>query len=76
VVLGAIEDCQREGVVRMGDAHGLALAAWATVHGLAWLVVAEQLAVSGTPGDTQEVTRATLRVLLKGLGAKRAATSA
>jgi AcrR family transcriptional regulator len=75
VVLGAIEDCQREGVVRMGEARGLALAAWAIVHGLAWLVVAEQLAVAGTPGDTGEVTRATLRVLLKGLRAKGAPSS-
>jgi len=72
VVLSAIEDCQREGVVRAGDSRALALAAWSMVHGLAWLVVDGQLAVAGVPGDSNDVARATLRVLLKGLGERPA----
>jgi AcrR family transcriptional regulator len=70
VLLGAIEECQRAGIVRGGDAHALALAAWATVHGLAWLVVDKQISVAGVPGDADEVARSTLRVLLKGLRPK------
>lgn len=71
VVLSAVKDCQRAGVVRTGDAHVLALAAWSTVHGLAWLAVAGQLPVAGVPGSATEVTRSTLRVLRTGLGARR-----
>jgi AcrR family transcriptional regulator len=70
VVLGAIEECQQAGIVRGGDPHALALAAWAIVHGLAGLVVDKQIAVAGVPGDPDEVTRATLRLLLTGLRGK------
>ena len=47
----------------------MALTAWATVHGLASLVVDGQLAIARVPGDASEVARATVRVLFKGLGA-------
>jgi len=69
VVLGAVEECQKAGIVRGGDARKLALTAWATVHGLASLVVDGQLAIARVPGDPSEVARATVRVLFKGLGA-------
>ena len=75
VLLGAIEECQRAGVIREGDPRTLALAAWATVHGLAWLVVDGQLAVSRVAGDASDVARRTVRVLFKGLGAGGAAPS-
>jgi AcrR family transcriptional regulator len=39
VLLSVVKECQTAGVVRGGDARKLALTAWATVHGLAWLVV-------------------------------------
>ena len=70
VLLGAVEDCQKAGIVRSGDARTLALTAWATVHGLAWLVVDGQLAIARVPGEVSAVARATVRVLFKGLGAK------
>jgi AcrR family transcriptional regulator len=69
VVRGAIEECQRAGLVRAGDARALALAAWATVHGLAWLVVDRQIAAAHVPGDEDDVARSTLRILLLGLRA-------
>ncbi len=69
MLLGVIEECQNAGVVRSGNARALALAAWAMVHGLAWLVIDGQLAISRVPGVASEVARGTLRVLFKGLGA-------
>jgi AcrR family transcriptional regulator len=69
VVLGAVEECQRAGIVRGGDARKLALTAWATVHGLASLVVDGQLAIARVPGDASEVARVAVRVLFKGLSA-------
>jgi AcrR family transcriptional regulator len=70
VLLNAIEECQNAGVVRDGKARSLALAAWSTVHGLAWLFVDGQIGVSGVQGDALDVARATLRLLLKGLGSR------
>ena len=70
VLLGAVEDGQKAGIVRGGDARKLALTAWATVHGLAWLVVDGQLAIARVPGEAGDVARATVRVLFKGLGPK------
>ncbi|HEY3821041.1 MAG TPA: TetR/AcrR family transcriptional regulator [Polyangiaceae bacterium] len=67
VVLGAVEDAQKANVVRAGNARKLALTAWATVHGLAWLVVDGQLAIAGVEGEPGEVARAAVRVLFKGL---------
>jgi AcrR family transcriptional regulator len=74
VLLGAIEECQKVGVVRTGDTRAFALAAWATVHGLAWLVVDGQLAIARVAGDASEVARRMVRVLFKGLGADGAAS--
>jgi AcrR family transcriptional regulator len=70
VLLHAIEECQKAGVIREGNTHSLALAAWSIVHGLAWLFVDGQIGVSGVQGDAIDVARATLRILLKGLGSR------
>ena len=49
-LLEEIETCQRVGVVRSGSSVDLALTAWATVHGLASLVLDGQLAIEGLRG--------------------------
>ncbi len=68
VLLGAIEDAQRGGVVRAGDRKKLAVAAWTMVHGLSWLLVDSQLAISGASADDSEgAARDALRTLWKGL---------
>jgi AcrR family transcriptional regulator len=63
VLLEAIGDCQRAGVVRKGDPRALATCAWATVHGLAWLLVDGQISAP----DAGEVAQGTVRVLFRGL---------
>src|SRR5438093_11798661 len=44
MLVNAISDCQRAGLVRSGEPEELALAAWAIVHGLSALLVDGQLA--------------------------------
>ena len=44
LLVGAIRDCQKAGVVRDGDAEVLALCAWSATHGLSALAVDGQLA--------------------------------
>ena len=53
LLVTAIADCQRAGLVRPGDPVELALAAWSATHGLASLWVDGQLAgrAGGTLGD-------------------------
>ncbi len=59
---GVIEDCQREGSVRPGDARRLAVFAWSTVHGAAALLVDDAL-----PLDAAAVVEAITRDLYLGL---------
>jgi AcrR family transcriptional regulator len=47
LLVTAIRDCQGAGLVRPGDPEELALAAWATSHGLSSLAVDGQLSVMG-----------------------------
>jgi Tetracyclin repressor-like, C-terminal domain len=68
VLVEAVEECQRAGVVRSAEPRKLAFAAWATVHGVAWLVVDGQLAIAAADSDA-------MRTLYRGLGAEtRSAT--
>jgi AcrR family transcriptional regulator len=67
VLLGAIEACQRAGVVRRSDAKKLAITAWSTVHGAAWLFVDGQLAIAGATSDPRALAGQTMRTLFKGL---------
>ena len=71
VLLGAIQEAQRAGIVQGGEPRRLAVAAWAAVHGLAWLIVDGQVASSRLDGDAAQSARNVLRVLFKGLEARR-----
>ena len=63
----AIADCQRAGIVRSGAPEELALAAWASVHGISALLVDGQLAgLQGKPPT--ELARMVTRDLFLGLG--------
>ena len=63
-LVGVVEECIAHGVVRASDPDKLARAAWATVHGVASLVIEGQLV-----GDPTALARETIRVLFKGLRA-------
>jgi AcrR family transcriptional regulator len=71
VVLGAIRECQQAGIVHAGEPRRLAMAAWAAVHGIAWLIVDGQVAISRLDGDAAQSARSVLRVLFKGLEVRR-----
>lgn len=70
LLLGAISECQRAGVVRAGEPRVLALACWSLVHGLASLLVDGQLASAGitTARQAEAVAREQTRLLVLGLG--------
>ncbi|WP_394826135.1 TetR/AcrR family transcriptional regulator [Pendulispora albinea] len=68
VLLAAIEACQATGIVRGADTRKLAGAAWAMVHGVAWLLVDGQFGIAGA--DATHVARDSVRVLFKGLEAR------
>ncbi|MGE0311648.1 MAG: TetR/AcrR family transcriptional regulator [Lautropia sp.] len=71
VLRGAIEDGQRGGEFRRGDAAMLALAAWSLVHGLALLYAGQRV---GLPGATvpppEQVSAALSGLLLGGIEAR------
>ena len=67
MLVDAITDCQRAGVVRSGEPEELALACWAIVHGVAALLVDGQVArVLDKPGA--ELAEIVTRNLCLGLG--------
>jgi AcrR family transcriptional regulator len=66
VLLDTMGMCQREGVVRDGDVRRLALTAWSTVHGLATLLVEDQLEAAGFDAGNSLAT-AVVRALFGGL---------
>lgn len=70
LLLGAISECQRAGVVRAGEPRVLALACWSLVHGLASLLVDGKLASAGitTVRQAEAVAREQTRLLVRGLG--------
>jgi AcrR family transcriptional regulator len=65
-LVALIEGGQAAGVLRPGDAGALAYVAWATVHGLASLLVDGQMEA---PDDVERLARLTARTLLEGLAA-------
>jgi len=71
VLLDAIAECQAAGVVREGAPRELALAAWSTVHGLAGLVVDGQASLVGLGAASEALATKVVRVLFKGLAARR-----
>jgi AcrR family transcriptional regulator len=68
ILLDAIRACQKEEVVRGGDVRRLALTAWATVHGLATLLVEDQLEAAGFDAGAP-LAPAVVRALFRGLRA-------
>jgi AcrR family transcriptional regulator len=71
VLLSAIVEAQGAGVVREGSPRELAVAAWATVHGIAWLVVDGQISISNATNEPTDAARDAIRILFKGLRAAR-----
>jgi AcrR family transcriptional regulator len=68
ILVAAIEDCMTAGLVRRSDPRKLAIAAWATVHGVAWLLLEGQLA--DVSSDATALARDAVRVMFKGLRAR------
>lgn len=46
-LLGCITDCQKENLIREGDPHPMALAAWSVVHGFAMLYIDNHVRETG-----------------------------
>ena len=72
LLMEAIADCQRAGLIAAGDPREIALAAWSSVHGLASLISAGQVNVldfdeSGVEGVARRVATS----LLSGLAVDR-----
>lgn len=74
LLVGALADCQRAGMVRAGEPSELAMAAWATVHGLASLVVSGQISGEGSAprGSVEELALRVTASLFRGLMAEPA----
>ncbi|SRR6266498_3898965 len=69
LLVAAIQDCQRAGVVRPGDAEELALAAWSASHGLSSLAVDGQLSVMGER-SREALIQAVMANIFFGLGSR------
>jgi AcrR family transcriptional regulator len=68
VLLDALRACQATEAVHDGDLRELALTAWSTVHGLATLLVEDQLRVTGFAAGEADVAAAqVVRTLFRGL---------
>ncbi len=69
VLIDAIENAQRAGVIHKGDPSDIALAHWSSVHGVASLIVdgrlSERLAAAG-PGGPAAVARLVCEELFRG----------
>ena len=61
--------CQKDGVVRKGDVRRFALAAWSMVHGLATLLVEDQLEAAGYVDREAAIAPGVVRTLFRGLHA-------
>lgn len=69
LLVDAIADCQRVGLVREGDAEELAVSAWSMVHGFAALLVDGQLDVVAGRSAAELAERVAADLFL-GLGAR------
>lgn len=68
ILLGAIERYQEQGQVRPGDPRGYARAAWATVHGLAMLLLDGHLpGEKEDPAELEQLARNVTETLWMGL---------
>lgn len=79
VLLDAIVACQQAGVVVAGDPLPLALTAWATVHGLAQLlldgIVGAEIVPSGTLPGVEQLASLVTATLAQGLVARQKASA-
>jgi len=63
-----IEQGQASGVFKKGEVEALSLAAWSTIHGLAFLIISGNLAeILSISVDTRQITNAVTSTLLEGL---------
>jgi AcrR family transcriptional regulator len=63
-----IEQGQASGVFKKGDVETMALAAWASIHGLALLLISGNLAeILSISVDTRQITDAVTSTMLEGL---------
>lgn len=68
ILMQSIRNCQAQGFMTNSDAHDVAAAAWASVHGLAALISSGQLATLGFDLDSPEaVARRVTRILVNNL---------
>jgi AcrR family transcriptional regulator len=76
VLLDAIVACQQSGIVVPGDPLPLALTAWATVHGLAQLlldgVVGAEILPQDIPPDATQLAHIVTATLVQGLVVRQA----
>lgn len=66
VLLSAVEDCQRAGLLRAGEPRALAVSAWAMVHGVSRLIVDGLVDVTGYD-DVEALMRDAVRMLFRGM---------
>jgi AcrR family transcriptional regulator len=67
LLVDAIADCQRAGLIRAGDPEELAVSAWSMVHGFAALVIDGQLDVVADR-SVAELTEGIAQAMFLGLG--------
>ena len=68
--MAIIEEGQRAGLLRGGDPMQLGLALWASIHGLAVLLIEGQLARHDRPVDAASLSALVSGLLLEGLRAR------
>jgi AcrR family transcriptional regulator len=70
ILMQSIRNCQAEGLLAQADAHEIAAAAWASVHGLTSLISSGQLATLGfNLGAPEAIARRVTRILVSNLTA-------
>ncbi len=65
ILMSCIESCQKDGLIAQGDPQPLALAAWSLTHGLAMLLLDQQIPPTGRPPE--ELIETVVRLLQQGL---------
>ena len=71
VLVGAITECQKKGVVRNGEPRQLALLAFAAIHGMAQLSLDDHLRGKGFADDLSQLARQLLVDLFIGLRSEK-----
>jgi AcrR family transcriptional regulator len=74
-LIDAVSDAQRAGQLRAGDPRQLALPAWSMVHGLAMLLVDEQLGALLDAVYAEREAHAVIDVVVRGLSPSSAPSS-